>query len=98
MTEGVDRGRARANGGVDETRTWKNSFLFTGEEPITKANSGGGSKNRVIEIAIDSPLVGDGHYVSSVVQGKLRGCREEAGGIPAGDGYGGVDSALPGAV
>ena len=68
ITEGVDRGRARAYGGVEETRTWKNSFLFTGEEPITKANSGGGSKNRVIEIAIDGPLVADGHYVSSVVQ------------------------------
>lgn len=68
ITEGVDRGRARASGGVEETRTWKNSFIFTGEEPITKANSGGGSKNRVIEIAIDGPLVFDGHYVSSVVQ------------------------------
>ncbi|WP_242828570.1 DUF927 domain-containing protein [Enterocloster clostridioformis] len=68
ITEGVDRGRARAYGGVEETRTWKNSFLFTGEEPITKANSGGGSKNRVVEIAIDGPLVDDGHYVSSVVQ------------------------------
>lgn len=68
ITEGVDRGRAKAYGGVEETRTWKNSFLFTGEEPITKANSGGGSKNRVIEIAIDGPLVDDGHYVSSVVQ------------------------------
>mgnify|MGYP003274160849 CR=1 FL=1 len=68
ITEGVDRGRARAYGGVEDTKTWKNSFIFTGEEPITKANSGGGSKNRVIEIAIDGPLVDDGHYVSSVVQ------------------------------
>ena len=68
ITEGVDRGRARAYGGVEETRTWKNSFLFTGEEPITKANSGGGSKNRVIEIAIDGPLVDDGHHVSNLVQ------------------------------
>lgn len=68
ITEGVDRGRARAYGGVEETRTWKNSFLFTGEEPVTKANSGGGSKNRVIEIALDGALIEDGHYVSSVVQ------------------------------
>jgi len=68
ITEGVDRGRARAYGGVEETRTWKNSFLFTGEEPITKVNSGGGSKNRVIEVAIDGPLLDDGHYVSSMVQ------------------------------
>lgn len=68
ITEGVDRGRARAYGGVEETRTWKNSFLFTGEEPLTKSNSGGGSKNRVVEIAIDGPLVDDGHRVSSAVQ------------------------------
>lgn len=68
ITEGVDRGRAKAYGGVEDTKTWKNSFIFTGEEPITKVNSGGGSKNRVIEIAIDGPLVVDGHYVSSMVQ------------------------------
>lgn len=68
ITEGVDRGRARLHGGVEDTKTWKNSFIFTGEEPITKANSGGGSKNRVIEIAIDGKLVDDGHYVSSMVQ------------------------------
>lgn len=68
ITEGVDRGRAKAYGGVEDTKTWKNSFIFTGEEPITKVNSGGGSKNRVIEIAIDGPLVTDGHYVSSMVQ------------------------------
>lgn len=68
ITEGVDRGRAKAYGGVEDTKTWKNSFIFTGEEPITKVNSGGGAKNRVIEIAIDGPLVADGHYVSSMVQ------------------------------
>ena len=53
---------------MEDTKTWKNSFIFTGEEPITKVNSGGGSKKRVIEIAIDGPLIEDGHYVSSVVQ------------------------------
>ena len=67
VTEGIDRGRARAAGGVEETRTWKNSFIFTGEEPITKANSNGGSKNRVIEVAIDGPLVDDGHAVSELI-------------------------------
>lgn len=68
ITEGIDRGRAKAHGGTEETHTWKNSFLFTGEEPITKTNSGGGSKNRVIEIAIDGPLLEDGHYVSTIIQ------------------------------
>ena len=67
ITEGVDRGRAKLHGGVEETRTWKNSILFTGEEPITKANSNGGSKNRVIEIAIDEKLVEDGHKVCTVI-------------------------------
>ena len=71
ITEGVDRGRAKAYGGVEDTKTWKNSFIFTGEEPITKVNSGGGSKNRVIEIAIDGPLVADGHYVSSMDYEKI---------------------------
>ena len=46
----------------------RNSFLFSGEEPVTKANSGGGSKNRVIEIAIDKKMVEDGHRVSNAVQ------------------------------
>lgn len=68
ITEGVDRGRAKLHGGVEDTRTWKNSFIFTGEEPITKANSGGGSKNRVIEMALDGSLMEDGHYVSGIVQ------------------------------
>lgn len=67
ITEGIDRGRARAYGGVEETRTWKNSILFTGEEPVTKANSGGGSKNRVIEVGIDGKLVDDGHQASMLV-------------------------------
>ncbi len=68
ITEGVDRGRAKLHGGVEETRTWRNAFLFTGEEPITKQNSAAGSKNRVIEIALDGPMMEDGHYVSGAVQ------------------------------
>lgn len=49
VCEGVDRGRMKYDTN-SQTRTWKNTFLFTGEEPITKENSGGGVKNRVIEI------------------------------------------------
>ena len=67
ITEGIDRGRGRASGGVEETKTWHNSYLFTGEEPITKANSRAGSKNRVIEIEVEEKLLEDGNYTVSVL-------------------------------
>lgn len=62
LTEGVDRIRGKASGGVEDTKTWHSSFLFTGEEPITKQNSREGSKNRVIEIAVENKLLEDGNH------------------------------------
>ncbi len=67
ITEGIDRGRGRATGGVEETKTWKCSYLFTGEEPITKNNSRAGSKNRVIEIEVEEKLLDDGNHTVSVL-------------------------------
>lgn len=67
ITEGIDRGRGRASGGVEETKTWHNSYLFTGEEPITKSNSRAGSKNRVIEIEVEEKLMEDGNRTVSVL-------------------------------
>ena len=67
ITEGIDRVRGRATGGVEETKTWHNSFLFTGEEPITKSNSRGGSKNRVVEIEVEQKLLEDGNHTVSVL-------------------------------
>lgn len=67
ITEGIDRGRGRASGGVEETKTWHNSYLFTGEEPVTKSNSRAGSKNRVIEIEAEEKLLEDGNYTVSVL-------------------------------
>lgn len=67
ITEGIDRGRGRASGGVEETRTWHNSYLFTGEEPITKANSRAGAKNRVIEAEAEEKLLEDGNHTVSVL-------------------------------
>ena len=68
LTEGIDRGRAKAKGGVEQTKTWRNSFIFTGEEPITKAVSGGGVKNRVIEIECDRKIIQDGNYTANLVK------------------------------
>lgn len=67
LTEGVDRIRGKASGGVESTKTWHSSFLFTGEEPITKQNSREGSKNRVIEIEVDDKLLEDGNYTVSLL-------------------------------
>lgn len=67
ITEGIDKVRGKAAGGVDETKTWHNSFLFTGEEPITKTNSRSGSKNRVVEIEVDEKLIEDGNRTVSIL-------------------------------
>jgi len=67
ITEGIMRGQGKASGGVKETMTWSNSFLFTGEEPITKQNSRAGSKNRAIEIEVEEKLVEDGNHTVGIL-------------------------------
>lgn len=68
LTEGIDRGRAKAKGGVEQTKTWRNSFIFTGEEPITKGASGGGVKNRVIEVECENKIIQDGNHTANLVK------------------------------
>ena len=68
LTEGIDRGRAKAKGGVEQTKTWRNSFIFTGEEPITKGASGGGVKNRVIEVECEEKIIKDGNHTANLVK------------------------------
>lgn len=67
VTEGVDRGRMTYST-INETKSWKCSFLFTGEEPCTKAESGGGVKNRVIEVECLKPLVDNGNKTANFVK------------------------------
>ena len=61
LTEGVDRARGRAYGGLEQLNKWNNSFIFTGEQPITQSNSGGGVKNRVFEVEVTEKLIEDGN-------------------------------------
>lgn len=68
VCEGIDKGRAKARGGVEEQKTWRNAFIFTGEEPVTKANSGGGVKNRVIEIEVENKIIPDGNKTANIVK------------------------------
>lgn len=68
LTEGVDRGRGKAYGGIELLKEWNCCFLFTGEEPITKQTSGGGVKNRVIEVEATEKVIADGNFVSNFVR------------------------------
>ena len=66
VTEGIDRGRMKYDTKVAQ-RTWKNAFIFTGEEPCTNYSSGGGTKNRVIEVNADDGVVADGGEAIRVI-------------------------------
>ena len=68
LTEGIDRSRGQQFGGIEQLNTWNCNFIFTGEEPITKSNSGGGAKNRCIEIKTEEKLIQDGNAVSNFVR------------------------------
>ena len=68
VCEGIDRGKANARGGVEDQKVWKNAFIFTGEEPVTKANSGGGVKNRCIEIEVKDKIIEDGNKTANLVK------------------------------
>lgn len=61
VTGQANRGRLRANGSMGRRLSWQNSFLFTGEEPITQSNSGGGAINRVIELECTEKIIQDGN-------------------------------------
>ena len=61
VTSQTNRGRLRANGSMGRRLSWQNSFLFTGEEPITQSNSGGGAINRVIELECTEKIIQDGN-------------------------------------
>ena len=67
VTEGVDRGRME--GHVNKKlKNWNCNFLFTGEEPCTTSRSGGGTKNRVIELECTEKVVDNGNEVVNFVK------------------------------
>lgn len=70
VTEGIDRGRMNNYATLQKQNTWMCSFIFTGEEPCTKSGSGGGVKNRVVEIECNAPLIENGN----VVVNKINNC------------------------
>ena len=67
---GVGRGRADRTGAAKRTVEWRNVTLCTGEEPIIRPNSGGGTVNRVLQLCTDDlqyALIPDGAAVALTV-------------------------------
>ena len=57
LTEGSGRTRSQKTGGLQVAESWSNTIITSGEMPISKAHSGGGVMNRVIELECpDGPL------------------------------------------
>ena len=67
LTEGKDRARLTQQSTLKNQRTWNNCFIFTGEEPITQSNSGGGTKNRVIELQCKEQIISNGNAVVNFI-------------------------------
>lgn len=70
LCAGADRGRMKSNGTLSEIKTWRTAFITTGEEPIVRDNSNGGSINRVIEVDCNDKRVipeGEGRDIVSFI-------------------------------
>lgn len=68
LSEGSGRARGTVTGGLRETLTWKNCMITSGEQPITQDLSGGGAKNRIIEIECKEKLLPDLIGASKVIR------------------------------
>lgn len=70
LAEGIGRTRGTQNGGLDQTPTWCNCFLSTGETPIAAIESGAGAINRVIDIecTADTKVVSNGACIANAVR------------------------------
>lgn len=69
LTQGAGRTRGRKTGGLQQTPTWRNCILTSGEFPIISDSSGGGSVNRVLELQYEnSALIEDGPGVAALLK------------------------------
>lgn len=70
LAQGVGRTRGNKTGGVDQTPTWANCFLTTGESPLTSLASGAGAINRVIDIECRAAeqVITDGMRVANTLR------------------------------
>lgn len=66
LAQGVGRTRGKKTGGIEQTPTWSNCILTTGESPLTNLSSGAGAVNRVIDIECTDKdkVITDGQRIS----------------------------------
>lgn len=62
---GFGRGRGSKEGGKQALTAWRNCFVFSGEEPLLNDSTGGGARNRVIEIETTKKIIEDGYKESN---------------------------------
>lgn len=67
LCEGQDKGRMSYSKALP-IGNWSCSYLFSGEEPITYDTSGGGVKNRVIEVQCNEVIIPDGHGTVELIK------------------------------
>ena len=59
LCEGVSKSQGKASGGLRRQIKWRNVILSNGEHTIIKPLSGGGARNRVIEVEAPSKIYSD---------------------------------------
>ena len=67
LAEGKSRARGTKTGGIEQESRWANVILTNGEEPMTTSLSGGGAKNRAIELCVDQPVFTDAPGLANVI-------------------------------
>lgn len=72
LGQGRGKPRGRKDGTIDRVSTWAMSIITSGEEPIVSNNSGGGAKNRVLEVYCRDTLFSSALKV-------IRTCKENYG-------------------
>ena len=71
LAEGVGRLRGNRARGIDQTLTWRNCIITSGETPLTQDNSGAGALNRIIDIECNDEtqkVVEDGRSAAAVLR------------------------------
>lgn len=68
LTEGIDRGKAKVDGGIEVSKKWQNIFILTGEQTASNYNSDGGALNRLIEINSNGKIIKFGSQTANCVK------------------------------
>ena len=68
LCEGTSKLKSTKEGGVSRMLKWNNTFITTGEMPITTVNSKAGAVNRVIEVECAEKLFDDPRTASQILK------------------------------